>query len=249
MSSSDSNDLISESVDSSIDDPVVRGGTIDFSVDDGFAAATQGGGRRRLDGGTMILLGVVVASIAGLWSMRFLGTVSGQETSVNLEDRAKVGSWVLEAEKEGAVVGLDDLRILDDLDKDRLNEMQVTVGELRSTSPFAYYGELREADVEIAEQKPLVNTIDQMKDEFDSMIDEIGRRMKVTAILAPDTSRAQTVLNGYRLMVGDVFDVPHEGREYTFEVLRIGPSGVVFVSRLAEPDHERQIEVPVHRDY
>lgn len=249
MSGSDSNDLIGDSVDSSIDDPMVRGGTIDFSVDDGFTAATHAGGGRRIDGGTMILIGVVVASIAGLWSMRFLGTISGDTTSINLEDRAKVGSWVLEAEKEGAVVGLDDLRILNDLDKDRLNEMQVTVGELRSTRPFTYYGELREAEVEVAEAKPLVNTIDQIKDEFDATIDQIGGRMKVTAILAPDTSRAQTVLNGYRLMVGDVFDVPHEGREYTFEVLRIAPTGVIFVSRIAEPAHERQIEVPVHRDY
>lgn len=249
MSVSDSNDLIGDSVDSSIDDPVVRGGTIDFSMDDGFAAAAQAGRGRRIDGGTMILAGVVVASVAGLWSMRFLGTISGQDTSVPVEDRARVGSWVLEAEKQGAVVGLDDLRILDDLDKDRLNELQVGVAGLRSTTPFAYYGELQAKEVVVAEEKPLVNTIDQMKDAFDDTIDEIGRRMKVTAILAPDTARAQTVLNGYRLMVGDVFDVPHEGREFTFEVLRIGPTGVVFVSRLAEPAHERQIEVPVHRDY
>ncbi len=248
MSGADTNDLIGDSVDSSIDDPVIRGGTIDFSVDDGFTAAARAGGGRRIDGGTMILAGVVLASIAGLWSMRFLGTISGQDTLLPASEQAQVGSWVLEAEKQGAVVGLDDLRILDELDKDRLNELQVGIADLRTLSPFTYYGEFATREVERAAPAS-VNTIDQIKDEFDAMIDEIGHRMKVTAILAPDTPRAQTVLNGYRLMVGDVFDVPHEGREYTFEVVRIGRDGVVFLSRLAEPAHERQIEVPVHRDY
>jgi hypothetical protein len=248
VSATDSNDLIGDSVDSSIDDPVIRGGTIDFSVDDGFTAAAQAGGGRRIDGGTMILAGVVLASVAGLWSMRFLGTISGQDTLIPAAEQAQVGSWVLEAEKQGAVVGIDDLRILDELDKDRLNDLQVGISDLRSLSPFTYYGEFASKEVVKAVVAP-VNTIDQMKDEFDATIDEIGHRMKVTAILAPDTPRAQTVLNGYRLMVGDIFDVPHEGREYTFEVVRIGRDGVVFVSRLLEPRHERQIEVPVHRDY
>jgi hypothetical protein len=190
VSATDSNDLIGDSVDSSIDDPVIRGGTIDFSVDDGFTAAAQAGGGRRIDGGTMILAGVVLASVAGLWSMRFLGTISGQDTLIPAAEQAQVGSWVLEAEKQGAVVGIDDLRILDELDKDRLNDLQVGISDLRSLSPFTYYGEFASKEV-----------------------------------------------------------VPHEGREYTFEVVRIGRDGVVFVSRLLEPRHERQIEVPVHRDY
>jgi hypothetical protein len=248
MSVGDANDLIGDSVDSSLDDPVVRGGTIDFSVDDGFTAAAKAGGGRRIDGGTMILGGVVLASVAGLWSMRFLGTISGQDTVLPAADQAQVGTWVLEAEKQGAVVGLDDLRILDELDKDRLNDLQVSMTDLRSLTPFSYYGEFATQEVTKAAPAP-VNTIDQIKDEFDAVIDEIGHRMKVTAILAPDTPRAQTVLNGYRLMVGDVFDVPHEGREYTFEVVRIGRDGVIFLSRMAEPAHERRIEVPVHRDY
>jgi hypothetical protein len=233
VSAADTNDMIGDSVDSSIDDPVIRGGTIDFSVDDGFASAARATGVRRIDGGTMILAGVVLASVAGLWSMRFLGTISGQDTMLPAAEQAQVGSWVLEAEKQGAVVGLDDLRILDELDKDRLNEL---------------HGEFSTREVVKAVESP-VNTIDRIKDEFDSTIDEIGGRMKVTAILAPDTPRAQTVLNGYRLMVGDVFDVPHEGREYTFEVVRIGRDGVIFKSWMSDPDHERQIEVPVHRDY
>ncbi len=248
MSAADTNDMIGDSVDSSIDDPVIRGGTIDFSVDDGFASAARATGVRRIDGGTMILAGVVLASVAGLWSMRFLGTISGQDTMLPAAEQAQVGSWVLEAEKQGAVVGLDDLRILDELDKDRLNELQIAITDLRTLSPFAYHGEFSTREVVKAVESP-VNTIDRIKDEFDSTIDEIGGRMKVTAILAPDTPRAQTVLNGYRLMVGDVFDVPHEGREYTFEVVRIGRDGVIFKSWMSDPDHERQIEVPVHRDY
>jgi hypothetical protein len=248
VSAGESNDLIGDSVDSSIDDPVIRGGTIDFSVDDGFAAAARAGGVRRIDGGTMILAGVVLASVAGLWSMRFLGTIAGQSTMLPAAEQAQVGTWVTEAEKQGAVVGLDDLRVLDELDKDRLNDLQVAITDLRSLSPFTYYGEFATKEVAKAPAAP-VNTVDQLKDEFDAVIDQIGSRMKVTAILAPDTPRAQTVLNGYRLMVGDVFDVPHEGREFTFEVVRIGRDGVVFLSRLAEPAHERRIEVPVHRDY
>ena len=91
--------------------------------------------------------------------------------------------------------------------------------------------------------------MEQLKDEFESTINQIGFKMKVTAIMAPDTARAQTLLNGFRLTVGDVFDVPFEGREYAFEVERIHRDGVVFVSRRFDPDHVYRIDVPLHRDY
>ncbi len=237
-----------DSIDSSIDDPMIRGGTIDFSVDDGFAEAVKGGSRRRIDGGTLLFIGVLVASAAGLWSMRFLGR--GVAASGELGDRAEVGKWILDAEKQGAVLGLDDLRVLERLDKGRLNDLQVTTEQLKKDRPFRYWGEIDVADVEMApiEERP-VNTIDQLKNRFDDTIDQIGELMAVTAILAPDSPRAQAVLNGHRIMVGDVFDVPHEGEDYSFLVERIGRDGVVFVSRLAEPRHARRIEVGVKRNF
>ena len=106
-----------DSIDSSIDDPMIRGGTIGFSVDDGFAEAVKGGSRRRINGSTLLFIGVLAASTAGLWSMRFLGR--GVASNGDLGDRAEVGQWIMDAEKEGAVLGLDDLRVLERLDKDR----------------------------------------------------------------------------------------------------------------------------------
>ena len=77
----------------------------------------------------------------------------------------------------------------------------------------------------------------------------MGWLMNARAILAPERPRAQAFLNGHRIMVGDVFDVPQAGGEYGFEVERIGHDGVVFVSRLSEPTHARRIEVGVKRNF
>ncbi len=248
MSDSHLKNLMDESIDSSLDEPVIRGGTVDFSVDDGFANAVQNDRGRRVSGSTLLLGGVVVASIIGLWSMRFLG--QSNASGLDLDRQLAVGKWVMDAEKDGPVVGLADLQILGRLDKSRLNDLQIPVRDLRKTSPFRYYGELSEETVEKTDSSvTAVLTVDDLKDRFDATIAEIGWEMEVTAILAPDTSRAQTILNGHRLMVGDVFDVPFKGREYEFEVERIGRDGVVFVSRMTNPRHEHRIEVPVRRNF
>jgi hypothetical protein len=249
MSNQQMNDMIGESVDSSIDDPVVRGGTIDFSVDDGFAGVAQEPTGRRIDGGTLVLAGVVFASVVGLWSMRFLGSTNGDAPAV--QTMIETEKWISQAEANGAPVPTGELAILASLDKDSLNALQVTLGELRTSTPFRYHGEAVPIDKRDSEAGPLVHTRpdEQIKDDFEETVNAIGRKMKVTAILAPDTDRSQTILNGFRLTVGDVFEVPYEGREYTFEVERISRDGVVFVSRIQNPEHEYRIDVPLHRDY
>ena len=249
MNNQDSNDMIGSSVDSSIDDPVIRGGTIDFSVDDGFTGVAQGEERRRIDAGTMVLVGVVIASVLGLWSMRFLGSTSGDTPPV--QTMIDTQKWISDAEEKGAPVPTGELAILTSLDKDSLNALQVSLEELRTETPFRYHGEAVPIDKRDSESGPLVHTRpdEQIKDDFEQTITQIGRKMKVTAILAPDTDRSQTILNGFRLTVGDVFEVPYEGREYTFEVERISRDGVVFVSRIFNPEHEYRIDIPLHRDY
>lgn len=249
MNNHQANDMIGESVDSSIDDPVVRGGTIDFSVDDGFGGVAQESGGRRIEGGTLVLAGVVFASVIGLWSMRFLGSTNGDAPAV--QTMIETEKWISEAEKNGAPVPTGELAILASLDKDSLNALQVDLGQLRTSTPFRYHGEAVPIDRRDSESEPLVHTRpdEQIKDDFEETINAIGRKMKVTAILAPDTDRSQTILNGFRLTVGDVFEVPYEGREYTFEVERISRDGVVFMSRIPEPEHEYRIDVPLHRDY
>ena len=118
MSDSHLKDLMGESIDSSLDEPVIRGGTVDFSVDDGFANAVQNDRGRRVSGSTLLLAGVVAASVIGLWSMRFLGQTSA--AGLDMDRQLAVGRWVLDAEKDGAVDGLMDLQILARLDKSRL---------------------------------------------------------------------------------------------------------------------------------
>lgn len=249
MNGSDSRNPVGDSVDSSLDEPLVRGGTIDFSVDDGFATAAKAGGGRRIDGGTLVFAGVVVASIAGLWSMRFLGTISGDAIALPVEVLAEVADFNQSAGGDDGLDGMGDLAILDDLDTRRFDPLRVPLQDLGRSSPFVYDGEIPTTVVEATSMEPVQSRQERLRRDFESVIAAIGHRMQVTAILAPDTPKAQTVLNGHRLMVGDVFDVPHEGAEYEFEVTRIGADGVWFRSVLAEPAHEITIEVPVHRDF
>lgn len=249
MSQYEQDSSLDDSIDSSLDDPVVRGGSIDFSMDDGFVNAAQNGRSRRIDSGTLVFAGVVVASIVGLWSMRFLGRSSAETTSV--ATRLETMEWINEAEAEGAPVPTGDLAILATLDKDSLNDLQYTMEDLRSRHPFRYYGEPVPIDKRDVDSGPIVHTRpeEQVKDDFEDTISAIGRKMKINAIIAPGTDRAQTILNGFRLMAGDEFEVPYEGREYTFQVERITRDGVVFVARLFDPVHEFRIDVPLHRDY
>lgn len=226
---------------------ISRGGTIDFSVDDGFAGMNAEAGRRRIDPGTMVFVGVVIASVIGLWSMRFLGSTAAQ--SPPIEDLLETERWISEAEENGAPVPTGGLAILTLLDKDALNELQVSIDDLRTRTPFRYHGEAVPGEPSDAEGGETTRAADHAREEFRSIIDEIALKMKVSAILAPDTPRSQTILNGFRLTVGDVFEVPYEGREYTFKVERIARDGVTFVSILRDPVHEHRIDVPIHRDH
>jgi hypothetical protein len=226
---------------------ISRGGTIDFSVDDGFAGMNGEAGRRRIDPGTMVFAGVVIASGIGLWSMRFLGSTAAQ--SPPIEDLVETERWISEAEENGAPVPTGGLAILTLLDKDALNDLQVSIGDLRTRTPFRYHGEAVPGEPSDAEGGETTRATDHAREEFQSIVDEIALKMKVSAILAPDTPRSQTILNGFRLTVGDVFEVPYEGREYTFKVERIARDGVTFVSILGDPVHEHRIEVPIHRDH
>ena len=57
MSQYEQDSSLDDSIDSSLDDPVVRGGSIDFSMDDGFVNAAQNGRSRRIDSGTLVFAG------------------------------------------------------------------------------------------------------------------------------------------------------------------------------------------------
>ncbi len=249
MSQYDHDSSLDDSIDSSLDDSVERGGSIDFSMDDGFVNAAQNHEGRRIDAGTLVFAGVVVASIVGLWSMRFLGRSAAETAPV--ATRLETMEWINQAEAEGAPVPTGDLAILATLDKDSLNDLQYTMNELRNRQPFRYHGEPVPIDRRDVESGPIVHTRpeEQIKDEFEDAISGIGRKMRINAIIAPNSDRAQTILNGFRLTVEDEFEVPYEGREYTFKVERITRNGVVFLATMRDPVHEFRIDVPLHRDY
>ena len=102
----------------------MSGGTIDFSVDDGFATATESGSRRRIDAGTLLFAGIVVASIVGLWSMRTLGRSSAANIT-NGETVRDVREWVWSRSDEKMSASLGGLELIGRLDKDQLNTLQV----------------------------------------------------------------------------------------------------------------------------
>jgi hypothetical protein len=224
-------------------------GTIDYSVDNSFAATGDSEKRKRISASTLLFGGVVVASVIGLWSMRTLSR-SNAAISENTESVRNVREWVWNRTNNEFSAALGGLEIINRLDKHQLNALQVPVSDLRNPRPFRFDGEAAQS-MEIAEDSSAqgMNPRDVMLDVWEGTIDEIGEQMKITAILAPDTPKAQAVLNGHRVMVGDVFYVDHMGDEFAFTVERIGPHGVVFLTQSAKLEHERRIQVDVDRGW
>jgi hypothetical protein len=227
----------------------IGSGTIDFSVDNGFAASGENTKRRRFSASTLLFGGVVIASVIGLWSMRTLSK-SNASTTENVDSVRDVREWVWSRTNNEFSSTIGGLEIINSLDKHQLNAMQIPVSNLRNRRPFRFHGESSHT-VELVggSQKTNTNPRDAMLDVWEGTIDEIGGQMKISAILAPDTSKAQAVLNGHRVMVGDVFYVDHMGDEYAFTVERIGSHGVVFFAQSTELKHERRIKVDVDRGW
>ena len=226
-------------------DPNLSGSSIDFSIDDSFANAADDSGKRKINASTILFGCVLVASVVSLWSMRTLSRSSAGMIESG-ESVKEVREWVWARSNDGSSVSLGGLEIIDRLDKDRLNAMQVPLAKLGNQFPFRYEGEgSSAAQVSSTTSKPKVNERDKQMDQWEQTIDGIGQQMKVTAIMAPDSPRAQAVLNGQRLMLGDVFYVEHMGEEHAFQVERISRDGLVFLTRNHKLQHERRIEVGV----
>ena len=135
--------LTNDSLDNLVEDDV-SSGTIDFSVDDGFANSGEPGFRRRIDAGTLLFAGIVIASIVGLWSMRTLGRSSAANLAGG-ETVKDVREWVWSRSGRDADESLGGLELIDRLDKTRLNELQVPAEQLANPSPFQYFMENRKS--------------------------------------------------------------------------------------------------------
>ena len=235
--------------DSSKDLDDLSSGTIDYSVDNGFGATGDTTKRRRPNASTLLFAGVVIASIIGLWSMRTLSKSSASVVDEHASVR-DVREWVWNRTNNEFSSTIGGLEIINRLDKEQLNAMQVPVSDLRNVRPFRFHGESsQELEVVQGTEFESQNPREKMLDTWEGTIDLIGEQMKISAILAPDSPKAQAVLNGHRVMVDDVFYVDHMGDEYAFIVERIGRQGVVFLAQNAELKHERRIQVDVDRGW
>lgn len=203
-----------------------RGATssIDFSADDGFAASDTGARPRRVSTSTLVAMGVFMASALGLWSMRTLSSsvASVPETGETVEN---VREWVWSRSDGGIASSLDALGVIARLDRERLAALQVPVESLRRAHPFSQLDATPHAG-EGGFNADLEKS--RATQAWERSVRAVVSSIKITATLAPDTPRAQAVLDGTRVMVGDVFEVHANGKMYEFLVARIGPRGVEF---------------------
>jgi hypothetical protein len=223
------------------------GGTVDYSVDDGFGAIAEESGSRKPDAGTILFLGVVVAAVVSLWSMRTLGKTNAAEFD-NPNTVRDVRDWVWNRANDEFASSIGGLEIINQLDKNQLNQMQVPVASLRNPTPFRFVGE-GPMVVNTFDTSGYVNPREALLDAWEAVIDDIGEQMTISVILAPDTPRAQAVLDGNRIMTGDVVYVDHNGDEYPFTIESIGRKGVVFHVVSTALNHERRISVDLKRGW
>ena len=203
----------------------VAGASIDFSVDDGFGVNASSGTGRKVTASTLVFVGVMVASVASLWSMRTLSS-SSASVSDGGETVRDVREWVWSRSEGGVSTSSDALGLIGRLDTSQLGEYQVDPSNLRHTHPFQPLGLMDDAASSLGEGGS--SEMARARKAWEQSVGTVVEGIKISAIMAPDTPRAQTVLNGIRVMVGDQVEIDQLGNQHSYFVTQITQDGVEF---------------------
>lgn len=199
--------------------------SIDYSVDDGFGANDTERSAKRVSPRTLVLLGVVLISVVGLWSMRSLSSSAASTPEVDATVR-DVREWVWSRSEGGAKTSETALALIERLDTSRLDALRVPAKDLRHAHPFRPLSATSTLGMDNVVARPTDSA--NARSAWHATVQRIITGITITAIMAPDTPRAQAVVDGTRVMVGDQLELDQLGNDHAYYITKITREGIEF---------------------
>ncbi len=199
--------------------------SIDYSVDDGFGVNDSGRSAKRISPRTFVLLGVVLISVVGLWSMRTLSSSAASTPEVDATVR-DVREWVWSRSEGGAQTSKAALALIQRLDTSQLDALRVPAEHLRHARPFRPLSV--RSNLALSNVVARSTDVGEARSVWNAKVRRIIEGLTISAIMAPGTPRAQAVVDGTRVMVGDEVEVDQLGHDHAYFVTQITHEGVEF---------------------
>jgi len=224
-------------------------GTLDVSLDEGFASGNTSSVRRRLSTGTLIMGGVILMAGGSLWSMRAIdrAAASGPVTSKELES---LFDAALKKDAEvGRMIETDAGLLL--RPTEAANEVTVALKDL-TKNPFVIWRDETGGSVPTnpGPEPPPVDTLADRIALWNEQVDSAAGAIKVKSTMESKGDQGPVGLanvNGHMMREGDLFAVEKSDVEFT--IARIVRSEVTFRAYNTELKHERLVIVKVNRKW
>ncbi len=232
--------------ESSVPAPNSLDGSADGSMDGALSGAT-GRGKRRINSGTLILAGVILASGASLWSMRAVDRAAASGPKPDKEDE-KVLAEALAPRKPSASANADPKAFVDRTEPPV--DLQVPVEQVPK-NPFVIYAEpkadLPKSGDVVVEEAPKVDRVA----EWQAKVDEAAATIVLQSTMTGTDLKKGLVgianINGEMLRLGDIFGV--DGSEIEFRLEHVERDAIIVRAYSTELKHERLVTVQVQKRY
>jgi hypothetical protein len=220
-------------------------GSADGSMDGALAGAT-GKVRRRINSGTLILGGVIVASGVSLWSMRAIdrAAASGPTSSKEIEDLVK--GALDGSKKSGSAENGGDPKAFVDRTQPPV-DLQVPAEQVQK-NPFVVFAEPTKADPTkpVVDTPPVAPVVDLIA-EWQTKVDAAAGMIRLQSTMSGQDPQKGLVglanINGHMMRLGDVFGV--EGSDIEFRLDHVERDAITVRAYSAELKHERLVTVNV----
>lgn len=221
-------------------------GSADGSMDGALSGATARV-RRRINTGTLILAGVIVASGASLWTMRAVDRAAASGPIISKEDE-KVLADALAPRKPAASANADPKAFVDRTEPPV--DLQVPAEQVPK-NPFVIYAEPTAAGpVAGAPETPEPPKVDRVA-EWQADVDAAAATIVLQSTMSGTDLKKGLVgianINGEMLRLGDVFGV--DGTEIEFRLEHVERDSIVVRAYNADLKHERLVTVQVQKRY
>ena len=177
--------------------------SMDFSNDDSFGLSSGSGSARRMDRNGMVLIVILLAAIAGLWSMRTLRNGSADFTVENpLPNRISVDPI--------------DSRVMKRLEIPDANGIQLSADR----DPFESW-----RPASITEETALIEELvedsgpdrEKLCNDWQVEVARVAGLLKLKSVLGGGTERALVNIEGVLLAIDDTFDTAKTDIEFSIE--------------------------------
>jgi hypothetical protein len=206
-------------------------GVSDLGEDAGLDPLANAGARKRFNGGSLILIGVIVLALGGLWAMRSLSRVSAG-SSANRDIEATIDKFLKNYKPEEPKTGVSPdagaLAVLSDSYVDR----QVPLNDVQR-NPFFLPSDFKLDPVIIDKGLP----IERQREEKTKLIEKAAARLELKSVIMSDDPIAS--ISGKIVHKGAELVVDPE--KVVFRVTEITADSVTVVAE----DEALELVVPI----